>query len=151
MTTLFHLRPYCRFIEIKNNFRRKKLQRTNQCSNSLRRSFIKSDNVAALIQFWRERDRQRQTQPLKTRFFIKSRPFYFHINSTVIRPVKLNKLIFCSIEITKPLTDGRSAMHSRGSIGPSLEPYWAPVLTGCSCKIFSTELLKVINFQETAK
>ena len=71
--------------------------------------------MAALIHFRRERERERerQTQPLKTRFSIKSRPFYFHINSTVIRPVKLDKLIFSSIEITKPLTDGRCQTLSK--------------------------------------
>ena len=35
MTTVFHLRSYGRFEEIKNNLRRKKLKRRNQGSNFL--------------------------------------------------------------------------------------------------------------------
>ena len=78
MRTVFHAWPYGGFIEIQSNLRRKKLHRTNQGSNFLGSSFNNRDNVRA--------------------------PIHFHINSTsVFRPVKGNQLIFCSIEINKPL------------------------------------------------
>ena len=45
---------YGRFTEIKSNFRRKKLHRTNQGSNFLGGSFSNRDNVTTPIQFRRE-------------------------------------------------------------------------------------------------
>ena len=45
---------YGRVIEIKNNFSRKKLHRTNEGSNFLGGSFSNRDNVRAPIQFGRE-------------------------------------------------------------------------------------------------
>ena len=51
MATVFHESPYSRFIEIKSNLRKKKLNRTNQGSNFLVDSFSNRDNVRAPIQF----------------------------------------------------------------------------------------------------
>ena len=68
-----------RFIEIQSNLRRKKLHRTNQCSNFLGGSFNNRDNVRAPIHF----RRQSQPQHLKRCFFLKNRPIHFHINSPV--------------------------------------------------------------------
>ena len=45
---------YGRVIEIKSNFSRKKLHRTNEGSNFLGGSFSNRDNVRAPIQFGRE-------------------------------------------------------------------------------------------------
>ena len=47
MTTVFHARPYGRFIKTQSNFRRKKDHRTNQSSNFLRGSIGIRDNVRA--------------------------------------------------------------------------------------------------------
>ena len=97
-TTVFQVRPYGRFIETQSNFRRKKLHRTNQGSNSLGGSFSKNDNVRTPIQFRRER----QPQDRKRWFFFKNKRICFYIsNTSVIKPVKLNKLSFFSIKINK--------------------------------------------------
>ena len=102
MTTIFHTWPYGRFIEIQSNLRRKKLHRTNQGSNFFRGSFSHWDNLRVPIQFRRES----QPQHLRRWFFHKNRLLFssiFHFSSTsVIRPVKRNQMIFCSIEINKP-------------------------------------------------
>ena len=45
MTTIFHARPYGRFMEVQSKLRRKKLHRTNQDSDFLGDSFSKGDNV----------------------------------------------------------------------------------------------------------
>ena len=58
MITVIHVRPYDRFIETQSNLRKKKLHRTNQCSNFLGRSFSNKDNVRAPIQFRRKRQSQ---------------------------------------------------------------------------------------------
>ena len=50
MATVFHAWPYCRFIEILSNLRRKKLLKRNQGSNFLEGNFSNSNNVRALIQ-----------------------------------------------------------------------------------------------------
>ena len=95
MTTVFTL--YGRSMEIKSNFKRKSLHIINQGFNFLRGSSSNKNNVRAPIQFRRER----QPQHLKRWFFVKNRPIHFHINSTsVIKPVKWNKLCFSSIEST---------------------------------------------------
>ena len=54
MTTVFHARSYDRFIEIKNNFRRKELHRTEQSSDFLGGSFNNKDIARAPIQLRRE-------------------------------------------------------------------------------------------------
>ena len=65
---------------------RKTLRKTNQRLNFLGGSFSYRDDLRASIQFKRER----QTQHLK--YFVKSRPIHFHINSnSIIIPVKRNK------------------------------------------------------------
>ena len=47
---------------------------------------------------------------IKSWFFLKNRPIYFHINSASdVRPVKRNKLSFSSIEINKPFP---ASVHS---------------------------------------
>ena len=51
MTAVLHAWLYGRFREIQSNFRRKKLQRTNQDSDFLGRSFSNTDNKKAPIQF----------------------------------------------------------------------------------------------------
>ena len=82
--TLFHEWPYGRFIEIQNNFKRKKLHRMNQGSIFLGCNFSDRDNIRPPIQSRRER----QPQHLKNDFTFKNRPIHFHINSTsVIKPV----------------------------------------------------------------
>ena len=48
MKLLFHEKPHCRLTEIKWNFRRNKLQRTNQGFNFLGGNFSKRDNVRAI-------------------------------------------------------------------------------------------------------
>ena len=48
MKILFHEKPHCRLTEIKWNFRRNKLQRTNQGFNFLGGNFSKRDNVRAI-------------------------------------------------------------------------------------------------------
>ena len=63
MITVFLARPYGRFIEVKSNFGRKKLRRTNQACNFLGGSFRNRDDVSVVIQFRRER----QSQQLKKR------------------------------------------------------------------------------------
>ena len=80
MITVFHARPYGRFIEILSNLWRKKLHRMNQGSNFLRGSFSNRDNVRAPIQFRRERPHQH----LKRLFFLKNRLIYFYINSAIV-------------------------------------------------------------------
>ena len=54
-TTVFHERQYGRFIEIKNNFRRKELKGTNQGSSFHGDSLVNRDNVRAPIEFGRKR------------------------------------------------------------------------------------------------
>ena len=54
MTTIFHIWPYGRFIEVQRNLRRKKLHGTNQGSNFLGGGFSNRDNVGASVQFGRE-------------------------------------------------------------------------------------------------
>ena len=51
MATIFYAMLYSRFTEIKSNFGRKKLDRTNQMTNFLGGSLSKEDNVRAPIQF----------------------------------------------------------------------------------------------------
>ena len=51
MTTVFHVWPHGKFIEIQSNLRRKKLHRANQSFNFLGGSFSNRDNVRAPIQF----------------------------------------------------------------------------------------------------
>ena len=46
MTTVFHIWPYGKFVEIQGNLRRKKLHRTNQGFNFLGDSFSNRDNVS---------------------------------------------------------------------------------------------------------
>ena len=53
MTTVFHVKPYGRFIQIQSN-----LHRTNQGSNFPEGSFSNGDNVKAPIQFRGERQPQ---------------------------------------------------------------------------------------------
>ena len=55
MATVFHARPYGRFIKIQGNLTRKKLQRTNQSSSFIGVSFSNRDNISAPIQFRREK------------------------------------------------------------------------------------------------
>ena len=99
MTTVFHAWPYCRFIEVQNNLKRKKLYRTNQCSKFLGGSFSNKDNVRAPVKF----GRQSQHQYLKRLFFFKNRPIHFHVNSTrVIRPIKRNELSFSTTSYPSP-------------------------------------------------
>ena len=100
MTTVLHTQPYCRFIGIQTNLRRKRLHRTNQGSNFLKGSFSNRDNARVTIQFRRES----QPQHLKIWIFLKNRPIHFNINGpSVIRLVKQNQLSFPSIEINQPL------------------------------------------------
>ena len=58
MTTVFHVRPYGKSIEIQSNLRRKKIHRTNQGANFLGGSFSNRDNVKTPIQFGRGRQLQ---------------------------------------------------------------------------------------------
>ena len=96
-TTVFHARPYDRFIEIQSHLRRKKLHRMNQGSNFLGGSFSNRDNVRTPIKFGRES----QPQHLKRLFFLNKRSIHFHINSaSVIRPVKQNKFSFPVLKST---------------------------------------------------
>ena len=114
MTTVFHVWPYGRFIEIQSNLRRKKLHRTNQGSNFLGGSFSNTDNVRAPIQFKREsqpqhfkrwfiqRDFQTRYSNIFTLKLVK-KPFtwnYYYSNSSkTIKPdfygifVNLNKIL----------------------------------------------------------
>ena len=78
--TVFHARPYGRFIEILSNLWRNKPHRTNQGSNFLRGSFSNRENVRAPIQFRRER----QPQHLQRLFFLKNRLIYVHINNAIV-------------------------------------------------------------------
>ena len=55
MTTIFHARSYGSLIQIRSNFRRKKLHRTNQGSDFLEGSFSNRDNVGAPDQFKRKK------------------------------------------------------------------------------------------------
>ena len=55
---VFYARPYSRLIEIKNNFGRNEVHRTNQASDFLRGSFRNRGNVRAPVQFRRERQSQ---------------------------------------------------------------------------------------------
>ena len=64
LTIIFHAWTYGGFIEIQNNFRRKKLYKTNQSFNILGGSFSNRD-VRAPVQFRRES----QPQHLKKRIF----------------------------------------------------------------------------------
>ena len=84
MTTVFHARPYGRFIEIQNIVRRKKVHRTSQDSNFLGDSFSNRDNIRVPNQFRRER----QPQLHKRLFFLKNRPINFHIKQkSLVFPV----------------------------------------------------------------
>ena len=83
MTTVFHARLFGRFIEIQNNLRRKKLNRTNQSSNSLEGSFSSRDNVTTVIQFRRER----QPEHFENDFSSRKDPSIF----TSIGPVLLDQ------------------------------------------------------------
>ena len=84
MKTIFHAWLHGKFIGIMRSFRRKKLHKTNWCSNFLGGSFSKKDNVTAPIQFRKER----QPQHLKIWFFLKNRPIQI---STSIAPVSLSQ------------------------------------------------------------
>ena len=55
MTRVYSARLYGRFIEMKNNFRRKILHRTNQDSNLLGGSLSNRGDVRAPIKFRRQR------------------------------------------------------------------------------------------------
>ena len=55
MTRVFHVWLYGRCIEIKSNFRRNKLHKTNQGYIFLGDSFSNRDNVRVSIRFRRER------------------------------------------------------------------------------------------------
>ena len=98
MTTVFHARSYGRFIELQSNLRREELHRANQGFNFLGDSFRNRGNVRAPVQFRRER----QPQHLKRLFFLENRPIHLH-STSVIGPVKRNKICFSSIEINRPL------------------------------------------------
>ena len=99
MTTVFHARPYGRFIDIQSNLRGMKPHGTNQGSNFLGGSFSNRNNIRGPIKFRRER----QAHLFKRLFFLKNRPIHFHIYSTnAIRLFKRNRLSFSSIEINKP-------------------------------------------------
>ena len=80
MTTVFHARPYGRFIEIGSNFRKRKLYRMSQGQIFLGDSFRNGHDVSAQIQFRREN--QSQNLVIPACFFLKNRPIDFHINST---------------------------------------------------------------------
>ena len=100
MTTVFHGRPYGRFIDIQSNLRRLKFDKTNQGSNFLGDSFSNRDYVIGSIQL----RRKSQPQHLKRSFLLKTRPIHFHINSnSVFKPIKRNQFLFFSIQINKPL------------------------------------------------
>ena len=58
MTTVFHAWRYDRFIKIQSKLRRKKLHLKNQSSKFFEGSFSNRDNVRALVQIRRERQRQ---------------------------------------------------------------------------------------------
>ena len=99
MTTVFHARPYGRFIEIKSNFARKKPRRTNQGYHFLDGSFRNGDIVIAPMQFRRERqsseEKDRSSEDKTWKILSLEQIHPFHINSTkVIIPVKRNKLSF---------------------------------------------------------
>ena len=58
MAAVYHARLIVRFIEIKSNFRRKKLYRTNRGFNFLGGSFSNGDSVRAEVQYRREKKSQ---------------------------------------------------------------------------------------------
>ena len=97
MKTIFQAKPYDRFIEIKSNFRRKKLHKTNQGSSFLiGSSFINRESVRAPTNI----GQQDNASIFKDEF--SSVPF--HIDSSkVFSLVKWNKLSFSSIQIAKLL------------------------------------------------
>ena len=110
MTTIFRARRYGRFTEIKSNLRRKKLHRTNQGSNFVEANFKNRDNVRPPIQFRRDR----QFMHLKRRYLQKNRPIYLHTNNTsVIRPVRQNKLTFSLFESSKYIGHSVSQIRFR--------------------------------------
>ena len=77
MATVFHGRPYDKFIEMKVDFRRKVLRKMNQGSSFPQGSFSNGYSVRAVIQFRGER----RVQYLKRKFFINGRPSQFHIKT----------------------------------------------------------------------
>ena len=81
------------------SLRRKKLHRTSKSSNFSGGSFSNRDNIRALIQFRKEGE----PQHLKRSFFIINRPIHFHINRTIIRPIKRNQLSLPRIKVKKSL------------------------------------------------
>ena len=129
MRTLFHARLYGRIVETRRNFRRKKLHRTNKCSNLLGSSFYNRGNLRAPIQFARER----QFQHLKRWSLFWSGPVHFHMNSTQVnRLVKLSKFSFFSIEINKPLPDPASSV-SYSSLSSAVNSSWCHKSDAWSC------------------
>ena len=76
MATVFHPRPYGRFIEIQSNLRRKKLHRTNQGSDFLGGSFSNRDNIRAPIQFRKGRQ-QKADLYIGDTFFVPLRSLCF--------------------------------------------------------------------------
>ena len=102
MPTVFHARPYDRFMEIKSILRRKKLYRTNRGSNFLGGSFRAIETMSEPQSNLKDKG---SSSILNYDFSSKRDPSIFNINSTrVTRPVNRNKLSFSSIEINKPLT-----------------------------------------------
>ena len=67
--TVFHAKPDGRFTKIKHNFRRKKLYRTNQCSNFPTGSFGNRGKVRVPIHF-----RMESLNILKDDFSSKTNP-----------------------------------------------------------------------------
>ena len=67
MTTVFHGRPYGRFVEIQSNLWNKKVHRTNQGSNFLGGSFSNKDNVRDPIQLRIESQPQHRKDDFSSR------------------------------------------------------------------------------------
>ena len=99
MKTVFHTRSDGRFIEIKCNLKKNKLQRTNQSSYFLEGSCSHKFIVKSWIQF----RRGKQSQFLKGCFFIKDSPIHPYIDVIkVIWIIKSNWLDFPSMNVNKP-------------------------------------------------
>ena len=122
MTTVFHTWVYGRFIEIKSNLRRQKLDRRNQSFNFLRCNFSNRDNLRAPFQFKREG----QLQHLKRLFFLKNRLINFYINRTIfIRPSNETSWVFPALKssshcVPQSKVSHRSDSHRTSCRMPSL-------------------------------
>ena len=118
MTTVIYARAHSKFIEIKNNLRRKNLYWTNQGNNFLGGSFSNIDSVRTPIQLRREK----QFLDLKRLFFFKNRPMLF---TSIVTPMELPELLDGANETSWVFPALKSTSHFLPQSTVSHKPYYS--------------------------